>query len=151
MSSINNAPDPAGPQGQQGAQGPIGQTGATGSVGATGAAGTNGANGAVGATGATGATGPAGATKRIDTYDGVTDANGLFTVTYPTAFPVTPSVQPTPPLDASYSWITITSTASGFSLRLIARASLTVVGVQLLAATFTNVSGATVRATVIAV
>lgn len=121
MSSINNAPDPAGPQGPTGATGPQGATGA------------------------------AGATKRIDTYDGVTDTNGLFTVTYGTAFPVTPSVQPTPPLDASYSWVTVTSTASGFSLRLIARASLTVLSVQLLAATFTNVSGATVRATVIAV
>lgn len=92
---------------------------------------------------------PQEAQKRIETYDGTTDASGLFTVAYSSAYPVLPSVQPTPPTDASYSWVTVSSNASGFSLRLIARASLTVLGIQLLAAAFTNVSGAAVRATVI--
>jgi hypothetical protein len=93
--------------------------------------------------------GPKGITKRIEPYIGVTDASGLYTVTYPTPFAVIPNVQPEPPTIANYTWIKVTSTTTGFSLRLIQRASLTVLGLELLAAQFTNVAGAAARVLVV--
>lgn len=87
--------------------------------------------------------------KRLETYIGTTDASGLFTVTYPAAFAVIPNVQPEPPSVANYTWIKVSSTTTGFSLRLIQRASLTVLGLELLAATFTNVAGASAKALVV--
>lgn len=88
--------------------------------------------------------------KRIDTYTGTTDANGLFTVTYPTAFAARPSVQPEPPANANQTWVVVSSTATGFSLRLVQRAAVTLLSVEVLLAATTNVSGASVRVVVIA-
>ena len=87
--------------------------------------------------------------KRIEAYTGTTDASGLLTVTYPVAFSAIPNVQPEPPSVANYTWIKVSSTTTGFSLRLIQRASLTVLGLELLAATFTNVAGASGRVLVV--
>lgn len=87
--------------------------------------------------------------KRIEAYAGATDANGLLTVTYPVAFASVPNVQPEPPSVANYTWIKVSSTTTGFSLRLIQRASLTVLGLELLAAAFTNVAGASGRVLVV--
>lgn len=117
--------------------GPIGPTGLTG------------ATGPQGIPGATGATGPSGISKRIEAYTGTTDANGLYAVTYPVAFSAIPNVQPEPPSVANYTWIKVSSTTTGFSLRLIQRASLTVLGLEVLAATFANVPAVTARVLVI--
>lgn len=87
--------------------------------------------------------------KRMETYIGTTDASGLFTVTYPAAFAAIPNVQPEPPSVANYTWIKVSSSTTGFSLRLIQRASITVLGFELLAATFTNVAGAAAKAMVV--
>lgn len=148
---------PAGPKGDTGAtgaQGPAGPAGATGAQGPAGPTGPTGPAGAKGDTGAVGAQGPAGAAgvdaKRSETYVGVTDANGLYTVTYAAAFPVVPSVQPTPPLAANQTWVTVTSTTTGFSLRLVQRAAVTVLGAEVLLAGVTNVVAAPARVVVIA-
>jgi len=93
--------------------------------------------------------GPRGITKRIEAYTGTTDANGLYTVTYATPFATTPNVQPEPPTVANYTWVKVSSTTTGFSLRLIQRASLTVLGLELLAATFTNVPAVAARVLVV--
>lgn len=90
-----------------------------------------------------------GISKRIEAYTGTTDANGLYTVTYSTPFALTPNVQPEPPSVANYTWIKVISTTTGFSLRLIQRASLTVLGLELLAATFTNVPAVAARVLVV--
>lgn len=119
-----------------------------GAAGAAGPAGPRGPQGIQGATGATGPQGPAGISKRLETYTGTTDANGLFTVTYPQAFAAVPNVQPEPPLLSSQVWIKVSSTTTGFSLRLVQRATLEVLSLQVLAGTVTNVSGATARALV---
>lgn len=87
--------------------------------------------------------------KRIEAYTGTTDANGLYTVTYPVAFAAIPNVQPEPPSAANYTWIKVSSTITGFSLRLIQRASLTVLGLELLAAAFTNVPAVAARVLVV--
>lgn len=87
--------------------------------------------------------------KRTETYTGSTDANGLITVTYPTAFAVVPNVQPGPPPSSDMSWILVSSTTSGFSLRLVQRAVLTVLSLQVLAGTVTNVVGSPARVLVV--
>jgi hypothetical protein len=108
-----------------------------------------GARGLPGANGANGTNGTNGISKRIEAYTGTTDANGLYTVTYPVAFSAIPNVQPEPPSVANYTWIKVSSTTAGFSLRLIQRASLTVLGLEVLAATFTNVPAIAARVLVV--
>lgn len=88
--------------------------------------------------------------KRIDTYIGTTDANGLYTVTYPTPFAAVPSVQPEPPALASQVWVKVSSTTAGFSLRLTQRNAATVLGLELLLAGTVNVASAPARVVVIA-
>lgn len=90
------------------------------------------------------------AAKRIDSYVGVTDANGLFTVTYSTAFPAVPSVQPGPPSASTQSWILVSSTTTGFSVRLVQREVLTVLSLQVLAGLVTNVAAAPAQVLVVA-
>lgn len=80
--------------------------------------------------------------KRIETYVATTDANGLVTVTYPTAFPSVPSVQPGPPSDSTQSWVMVSSTTTGFSVRLVQRSVLTVLSLQVLAGIVSNVPNA---------
>src|SRR5690606_19351946 len=87
--------------------------------------------------------------KRIEAYTGTTDASGLYTVVYSTPFSQIPNVQPEPPSAANYTWIKVSSTTTGFSLRLIQRASLTVLGLELLAAAFTNVPAVAARVLVV--
>lgn len=114
-----------------------------GPKGDKGDAGVNGTNGTNGTNGIDG--------KRIDTYSGTTDANGLFTVTYTTAFPSVPTIQPGPYASNNHVWQKVSSTTTGFSLRLVQRASVNLLSTDLLLSAVTNVSGASVKATVIAV
>lgn len=87
--------------------------------------------------------------KRIETYVATTDANGLVTVTYPTAFPSTPSVQPGPPADSTQSWVLVSSTTTGFSVRLVQRSVLTVLSLQVLAGIVSNVPNAPAQVLVV--
>lgn len=96
-----------------------------------------------------GAPGTDGIIKRIDSYTGTTNASGLFNVTYGTAFSVTPVVHLEEPTVAGQSWIMISNTTTGFSARLVARATLTVLALEVLAGAVTNVVGAACKATVI--
>ena len=90
------------------------------------------------------------AVKRTETYTGTTDASGLITVTYPTAFPAVPNVQPGPPPSSDMSWVLVSSTTTGFSLRLVQRAVLTILtSIQVLAGTVTNVVGSPARVLVV--
>lgn len=87
--------------------------------------------------------------KRIETYTGTTDANGLITVTYPTPFSAVPNVQPGPVPSSDMTWSMVSSTINGFSIRLVQRAVLTVVAVQVLAGTVTNVAGSAAQVLVV--
>jgi len=87
--------------------------------------------------------------KRIDTVIGTTDANGLITVTYTTPFATVPNVQPEPVPSSDMVWVKVSSTVNGFSLRLVQRAVATVLGVQLLVGTVTNVVGTTAQVLVV--
>lgn len=87
--------------------------------------------------------------KRMETYSATTDANGLVSITYPTPFAVAPNVQPGPPPSADMSWVLVSSTATGCSLRLVQRATLTVLSLQVLAGTVTNVAGSPAKILVV--
>lgn len=89
------------------------------------------------------------ASKRLEAYTGTTDSNGLFTVTYANEFAATPSVLMEQTTSANQFWVKVSSTPAGFSFRLVQRAALTVLGVELLAANVTSVSGESVRAQVV--
>ena len=142
---------PAGPAGAPGRDGKDGLVGGTGSAGKDGVAGPQGAPGSKGDTGATGATGAAGKdAKRIDTYTGTTDTNGLLTITYTSAFPAPPSIQPEPPTASNQVWVKVASTTTGCQLRLVQRASATVLAIEVLVAATTNVAGASARVVVVA-
>lgn len=88
--------------------------------------------------------------KRIETYAGATDANGLYTVTYSTAFPAVPNVQPQPPTAPNQVWVVVSSTVNGFSLRLTQRASVTLLSIEVLLAATTNVAAAPAQVLVVA-
>lgn len=89
--------------------------------------------------------------RRIDTYSGTTDSNGLFTVTYGTAFAAIPNVHVQPPTGNNQQWQMVSSTVDGFSFRLVQRESVNLLSTDLLLASVTNVANQTCRATVVAV
>lgn len=84
-------------------------------------------------------------TKRIETYSGITDASGNYTVTYTTAFSVVPDVQPQLQAGTASQVVRITSsTTTGFTVNVTNRASVTLLSVEVLLAATTPVSGASV-------
>lgn len=88
--------------------------------------------------------------KRIDTYIGKTDANGLYTVTYATPFTAIPSIQPEPPAMANQVWVKVNSTTTGFSIRLLQRNTTTILGLEVLLGATVNVANTDARVVVIA-
>ena len=79
--------------------------------------------------------------KRIETYSGTTNASGQITVTYPTAFPAVPVVQPPAPAAANQVWTTVSSTTTGFTMQLNQRNTVTLLSVEVLLGTTVPVSG----------
>ncbi len=138
-----------GAAGAQGIPGEPGAKGDKGEKGDTGAKGATGPKGDTGATGPKGDIGPSGISKRIETYTANTDANGLVTVTYATPFAAIPNVQPGPPPSADMAWVLVSSTVNGFSVRLVQRAVLTVLSVQVLAGLVANVANSPARILVV--
>jgi len=129
-----------------GPQGPKGDPGVNGTNGAQGIQGVQGSQGLQGLQG------PAGLdAKRVDTYSGTTDSNGLFTVTYGVAFPATPNVHMEAPTANNQIWQKVSSSTTGFSFRLVQRASVNLLSTDLLLSAVTNVASASVKATVVAV
>lgn len=88
-------------------------------------------------------------TKRMETYTGTTDAAGLLTVTYPTPFVTVPHVHPGPVPSSDMVWSMVSSTVNGFSIRLVQRATVTLLAVQVLLGTVTNVSGSAAQVLVV--
>ena len=79
--------------------------------------------------------------KRIETYAGTTNASGQITVTYSTAFPTVPVVQPPAPALANQVWTTISSTTTGFTMQLNQRNTVTLLSVEVLLGATVPVSG----------
>lgn len=88
--------------------------------------------------------------KRIETYAGTTNASGQIVVTYPTAFPTVPVVQPPAPALASQVWTTVSSTTTGFTLQLNQRNTVTLLSIEVLLGATVPVSGTTATILVVA-
>jgi hypothetical protein len=88
--------------------------------------------------------------KRIEAYPGTTNASGQIVVTYSTAFPSVPVVQPPAPALASQVWTTVSSTTTGFTLQLNQRNVVTLLGIEVLLGATVPVSGATATILVVA-
>jgi len=83
--------------------------------------------------------------KRTETYLGTTNASGDYTVTYSTAFSVTPDIQPQLQSGTPAQVVRITSsTTTGFTVNVTNRASVVILGIEVLLAATTPVSGASV-------
>lgn len=87
--------------------------------------------------------------KRIETYTGTTNASGQITVTYATAFPSAPNVQPPPPTAANQVWTVVSNTVSGFTLQLNQRNTVTLLSVEVLLGATVPVSGAAAQVLVV--
>lgn len=89
--------------------------------------------------------------RRSETYSGVTDASGNFSVVYSTPFPAVPHVTPviiggTPSQVARVT----ASTTSGCTINVTNRASVTLLAIEVLLAATTPVAGAAVSVSVLA-
>lgn len=80
--------------------------------------------------------------RRIEVYSGTTNASGQVVVTYPTAYPVTPIVQPPAPALANQVWTTVSSTTTGFTLQLNQRNTVTLLSIEVLLGATVPVNGA---------
>lgn len=81
------------------------------------------------------------ADKRRETYSGTTNASGLYTVTFVTAFSVAPNIQLQPTNFSSDNQFARVTTISTTGFTVIARLRTDVLG---LLPSFTNITGATV-------
>lgn len=88
--------------------------------------------------------------KRIETYSGTTNASGQITVTYGTAYPAVPVVQPPAPAAANQVWTTVNSTTTGFTLQLNQRNTVTLLSIEVLLGATVPVSGAAATFLVVA-
>lgn len=88
--------------------------------------------------------------KRMETYSGTSDASGNYTITYGTAYSSTPHVNPTLIGNDDHTACRITtSSTTGFTIKVEARSSLSVLGVNLASFAVSNVVGASVGVLVI--
>lgn len=74
--------------------------------------------------------------KRVTPYSGTTNASGVYTVTFSTPYAVTPNIQANMVnQSATNQFLRISAiSTTGFTVNTFARASLTVLGLELLAA-----------------
>ena len=85
--------------------------------------------------------------KRVENYSGVTDANGLWSVTHTPSFPAAPDLTTYIASDnPDYTLTVVTQTASGFQVKVQKRNTASVAGITVIIPGWTVVSGASVAA-----
>lgn len=84
--------------------------------------------------------------NRQERYSGTTDASGNYTVTFATSYPVAPNIQASISNQSTTNQtIRVSSvTTTGFTVNVYQRSAVTLLGIEVLLAATTNVSGATV-------
>lgn len=84
--------------------------------------------------------------KRLLAYRGTTDASGNYTVTFSTAFSSSPNIQASINNQSNTSqFIRVSNvTTTGFTINVYQRSAVTLLGIEVLLAATTNVSGASV-------
>lgn len=88
--------------------------------------------------------------RRIEVYSGTTNAAGQIVVTYGSAYPAAPVVQPPAPTLANQIWTTVSSTATGFTLQLNQRNTVTLLSTEVLLGATVPVAGVTATVLVVA-
>lgn len=89
--------------------------------------------------------------RRVETFLGTTNGSGNYTVVYGTAFPTTPDVQPALQAGTVSQTVRITaSSTTGFTVQVTQRNSVNILGSDVLLATTSVVSGASVSVLVTA-
>lgn len=90
--------------------------------------------------------GRATAGKRMELYSGTTNASGVYTVTFGTAYSATPHIQANITNQANLNqFVRVTSVSTtGFTINVFQRNSVTLLSTDLLLATTVNVNGATI-------
>lgn len=89
--------------------------------------------------------------KRIETYNGVSDASGNYTVVFPVAFDAIPHVNPVlyPAADSDTRARVLSVSVSGFTIRTEKNLSLTVLSLSVLGFGTAPVTGVPVRVLVV--
>lgn len=82
--------------------------------------------------------------KRQEIYTGTTNASGVYSVTFGTAFSVTPNIQANIVGGTPNQFIVMTRATTGFTCTVYQRSSVTLLAVEVLLAATTLVNGATV-------
>lgn len=89
--------------------------------------------------------------RRVETYIGNTNASGNYTVTYASAFPTVPDVQPQTQIGVvNQSALVTSSLTTGFTIQVVLRASINILGSDVLLASVSPVNGASVSVLVTA-
>ena len=89
--------------------------------------------------------------RRVETYLGNTNASGNYTVTYASAFPTVPDVQPQTQIGVANQSVLVTSSlTTGFTIQVVLRASVNILGSDVLLASVSPVNGASVSVLVTA-
>lgn len=88
--------------------------------------------------------------KRVETYTGITAANGQLTIAYTTPFAAVPNVQPPPPATANQVWTLISSTINGFTIQLNQRNVVTLLSAEVLLGATVPVAGVSTQVLVVA-
>jgi hypothetical protein len=86
------------------------------------------------------------ASKRVETFTGTSNASGVYTVTFSTPYATAPNVQASiTNQSATNQFIRVSSvTTTGCTINVYARSAVTLLGLEVLLAATTNVSGAQV-------
>lgn len=89
--------------------------------------------------------------RRVETFSGVTDSSGNFTVTYSTAYPAAPHVNPQIIAGTPSQVVRVTaSSTTGFTVNATNRATVTLLATEVLLAATTPVVGASISVSVLA-
>lgn len=84
------------------------------------------------------------AVKRQETYSGTTNGSGVYTVTFGTSYSVAPNIQVQIVGGTSNQVATCTVSTTGFTVTVVQRNAVTLLGTEVLLASTSNVSGASV-------
>lgn len=82
--------------------------------------------------------------KRSEMYSGTTNGSGVYSVTYGTAYSASPNIQLQIVGGSSNQIATCTVSTTGFTVTVVQRSSVNLLGIDVLLSATTNVSGAAV-------
>lgn len=89
--------------------------------------------------------------RRVETFLGTTNASGNYSITYSTVFPTTPDIQPMIQSGTANQQVLVTaSSTTGFTVQVVQRSSVNILGSDVLLAAVNPVNGASVSVLVTA-